>query len=197
MTDPKINWDAVFLSNYESTVFWDVHWISKARDLYECARKLEPDVLRVLESYGSVSRNEGSKLLSDHYQGVYFMLLSFAVENLLKAALIAKKGSQYREEFRAKKTFPKELQKHDLVTLAQLIGLKFEDGEEDLFRRLTRNAVWHGRYPAPLKYPEMGGLNTFLDGSEHRISWYAASDIERLNALMTGLPARLGIDVRY
>jgi len=69
MTDPKINWDAVFLSNYESTVFCDVHWISKARDLYECARKLEPDVLRVLKSYGAVSRNEGSRLLSDHYQG--------------------------------------------------------------------------------------------------------------------------------
>jgi hypothetical protein len=196
MADPKVSWDAVYLSNYELTVFWDVHWVSNARDLYECAKKLEPEILRVLENYRAVSRKEATRLEPDHYQGVYFMLLSYAMENLLKAAVISREGRRYKEEFLANKKFPQELREHDLVVLAQMVGLVFEEGEEDLFRRLSRSAVWHGRYPAPLKWPEMSGTATFIDGKERRISWYAADDIERLNALVAGLPARLGFNER-
>ena len=197
MTDPDVNWDAVHRSNFESAAFWDVHWIAKARSLYECAKKLEPDVVAVWDSYRAKSRNESVELRPDHFHGTYFMLLSFAVENLLKAAAVAKHGRQYQEEFRAKKKFPKALQKHDLVKLAEFVELKFIDNEEDLFRRLTRSAVWYGRYPAPLEYPEMAGTATFLDGNEYSVSWFGGKDIERLNVLMRGLPARLGINERY
>jgi len=197
MTDPEVNWDAVHRSNFESAAFWDVNWIAKARSLYECARKLEPEVLRVWESYRAKSRNEPVDLLPDHFQGTYFMLLSFAVENVLKAAAVAKHGRRYKEEFRAKQKFPKELQKHDLVKLAQFVELALVENEEDLFRRLTRSAVWYGRYPAPLEYPEMAGTATFLDGDDYNVSWFGGKDIERLNALMSELPARLGIHERY
>ncbi len=193
MQNRKVNWDDVHVSNYESAAFWDVKWISKARDLYECAKKLEPEVVRIWENRRAVSSNESVRLQADHYQGVYFMLLSYAVENLLKASLVAKNGSQYKE----KKKFPEDLKCHDLVKLANRIDLKLEAGEEDLFRRLTRSAIWHGRYPAPLKYSDMSGVDAFLDGSKHSVSWYGESDIERLNALISGLPARLALDVQY
>lgn len=197
MTDPKVDWNAVHLSNYESVAFWDVRWISKARDLYESARKLEPEVIRVLENRRAVSRRQTRNIQPDHYQGVYFMLLSFAVENLLKAAAIAKESARYREDFRAKRRFPKTLTDHDLVKLAQRVGLVLKDREEDLLRRLRRSAVWHGRYPVPLDYLEMSGEEKFLDGKKRLISWYGRNDVDRLNALIIGLPERLGIDARY
>jgi hypothetical protein len=194
MMDDQVSWDAVYASNFESAALWDVSWMSKARDLWECARKLEPEVLRVLESFPAASRNAAAKVAPDHYQGAYFMLLSFAVEDILKAAAISRNGLRYKREFKTNKKFPSELQDHDLVRLALLVDLGFENGEEDLLRRLTRSAVWHGRYPAPLKYPEMSGLTKFLDGTERRISWYSGSDIDRLNSLIRRLPARLGLN---
>jgi hypothetical protein len=38
MNDSQTDWDPVHRANFESTAFWDVHWVRKARDLYESAR---------------------------------------------------------------------------------------------------------------------------------------------------------------
>jgi hypothetical protein len=195
MTDLK--WDAVYRSVYESKAFWDIHWISKARDLYECARRIEPDVIRIWENRQAFARRKTARLLPDHYQGVYFMLLSFAVENLLKAAAISKNGHQYKREFRAKRRFPKKLTGHDLIELAKEVGLVLKPREENLLRRLKRSAVWDGRYPVPMHYAEMSGEEVFLDGKKRSISWFGSNDIDRLNTLILGLPARLNIDEQH
>src|SRR2546426_2171185 len=112
MDDATVDWDSVHRSNFESAAFWDIHWIRKARDLYEAAKKLEPEVLRVWESYLARMRNMTAPLAPDHYQGPYFMLIAFSVENLLKAAAIARNNAEYRAEFRKTLRFPEELKKH-------------------------------------------------------------------------------------
>jgi len=196
MAEPKFDWDGFDRSRYESTAFDEREWISTARALYESARKLEPDVIRVWEKWREVFKGRARRHPSNPCQGAYYMLLSFSVENLLKAAAISQNGDGYREQFRAKARFPKALTKHDLVQLAQKVGLALKPGEEDLLRRLKRSAVWHGRYPVPLEHADLRGEEEFLDGKKRSISWFGQSDIERLNTFVIGLPARLGLDER-
>jgi len=194
MSDTKVDWDYVHRCNFEMAAFSANNWIAKARNLFESAKRLEPEVVRVWESYREKAKNMGAALLPDHFQGPYFMLLAFATENLLKAAAIARNGSQYKGDFSTSNKFPRELQNHDLAELATLVGLSYSVEEEDLLRRLTRSAIWFGRYPAPLKYAEMSGKTEFSDGNEYMVSWFGGNDIERLNAFILGLPTRLGFN---
>ena len=56
MNASNIDWDRVHRSNFEAAAFRDINWISKARGLYESARKLEPEVVRLWESYLALMR---------------------------------------------------------------------------------------------------------------------------------------------
>lgn len=197
MNDTEVDWDYVHRCNFEMAAFWDINWIANARNLFESAKRLEPEVVRIWDIYREKIKNAAAPLPIDHFQGPYFMLLAFATENLLKAAAVSHKRLQYKDEFRHSKKFPKELMKHDLIKLAQLVGLSYSDKEEDLLRRLTRSAIWFGRYPAPLDYADMSGQKTFDDGNEYTVSWFSEGDVERLNTFILGLPARLKLDERY
>lgn len=193
MADDEVDWDRVHRRNFASAAFWDVHWIRKARDLYETARSLEPHIAQVWESYRARVKGEPGALEADHYQGSYFMLLAFATENLLKAAAVAKNGHRYRIEFRADPKFPQELKKHNLVKLAKFVELVFTHEEEDLLRRLTRSAIWYGRYPVPLAYKHMSANERFSNENEYTVSWFGGNDINRLNVFINSLPGRLGL----
>ena len=122
------------------------------------------------------------------------MLLAYAVENLLKAAAVARNGTSYRTEFAAKHAFPQKLKEHDLVKLATFVKLVFSTEEEDLLRRLTRSSLWFGRYPVPLKYADLSGEQTFCDGNAYLVSWFGGRDIERLNEFLLSLPKRLHLN---
>ncbi len=197
MGDGQVDWDYVHRSNFESAAFWDINWIGKARNLFEAAKRLEPEVILVWESYRAHAKDATVPLKPDHFHGPYFMLLAFATENLFKAAAVARNGSKYKAAFRRTLKFPQELKKHDLVELAQLVGFTYSSEEEDLLRRLTRSAIWFGRYPAPLDYSEMSGQETFSDGNEFAVSWFGGNDVPRLNAFILSLPARLGLNEPY
>jgi hypothetical protein len=197
MNDTEVDWDYVHRCNFEMAAFWDINWIANARNLFESAKRLEPEVVRIWDAYREKIKNAAAPLPIDCFQGPYFMLLAFATENLLKAAAVSHKRSQYKNEFRHSKKFPKELMKHDLIKLAQLVGLPYSDKEEDLLRRLTRSAIWFGRYPAPLDYADMSGQKTFDDGNEYTVSWFGEGDVERLNTFILGLPGRLKLDERH
>lgn len=192
-----ISWDSVYRSNFESAAFSEVLWIEKALDLYESARKLESAMETVWDSYRARAKNLSKPLEPDHYNGPYFMLVSYAVENLLKAAAVSRNTQTYREYFRTTGKFPEELKNHDLMKLGELLGLAVTQEEEGLLRRLTRGAMWFGRYPVPIKYAEMSGVAQFNDGKEYRVSWLGREDASKLRAFMDGLPDRLGLPVKY
>ena len=189
-----VDWNLVHRRNYEMVAFSASHWLAKAQDLFESAKRLEPDVVRVWESYQNKAKNGDAVLVPDHFQGPYFMLLAFSTENLLKAAAVSHNRLQYKAEFKRSEKFPGKLKEHDLVKLAKLVGLSYTTGEEDLLRRLTRSAIWFGRYPAPLKYEAMSGKEVFSDGNEYAVSWFGGNDVERLNTFISGLPVRLGFN---
>ena len=121
------------------------------------------------------------------------MLLAYAVENLLKAAIIRKYSYEYKKQFRKTLKFPKELKCHDLVQLAKKAGLKFTMKEEDLLRRLTRSAIWYGGYPVSLEYTQLSGAETFSDKKEYFVSWFGGNDVKRLNGFIENIKARLQI----
>lgn len=197
MASPDVEWDLVYRLAYESAVFLPVPWIKRASDLYESARKLEPAMEKVWKSYRARAQNPKGALEPDHYTGPYFMLVSFAVENLLKAAAVTRNGIQYKDSFRLNYKFPSELKKHDLVELAKLLHLEVNREEEDVLHRLTRAAVWFGRYPAPVNYSEMSGIEEFSDGEEYLVSWFGGEDVNKLRTFINGLPARLELPEIY
>ena len=191
MSEKKVDWDRVYRQNYWSWAFSDIQWISKAKDLLQSAKLIEPKVLRLWENYQEKLDGITDELLPDHYQGTFFMLLAYAVENLLKAAIIRKKSLEYKSKFRETLKFPKELQSNDLVNLARKAQLEFSREEEDLLRRLTRSAVWYGRYPIPLHYKHSSGAETFCDGKDYLVSWFGGNDVERLNKFVDMLKEKL------
>lgn len=187
------NWDSVHKINYESKAFWDIHWIRKAKDLLTTADLIEPEVVRLWDSVDKGLDNMEHEIIADYYQGTYFMLRAFAVENILKAVIIRNKSSEYRRKFRESLKFPKDLKSHNLVKLAKKAGFDFNAEQEDLLRRLARSATWYGRYPIPLDYRHSAGAEMFEDGNEYSVSWFGSNDVERINAFIEQLKHRFGI----
>ncbi len=189
MTD----WDRVHRINYESTAFLFYNWIGKAKALIESAKLIEPEVIRYWENSREELEGKTNKHIPDYYIGPYFMLIAFALENLLKAAIIRGNSYEYKMNFRRSLSFPKELKKHDLVYLAKKVEIRFTMEEEDLLRRLTRSAIWYGRYPIPLDYKKTSGAETFSDGKEYSVSWFGFNDVARLNKFINDLILSLDI----
>lgn len=191
MNDDKVDWDDVYKRNYESTAFWDIQWIYCANALLISAREIEPKVCELWDNYHAHIEDKTIPLKADYYQGTYFMLIAYAVENLFKAAIVREKSWHFRHEFQINQKFPTDLKSHKLVKLAEKAGFNYSSEEEDLLRRLTRHAIWAGRYPIPLHYKKSAVSEKFSNGSNHHVSWFGESDIERLNALIVRIKERL------
>ncbi len=190
---PDPEWDHVFKSNYESACFWDINWLYVADDLLECATMLEPRVNEIFQRMRAHAKDQSVRLILHGALGVHFMLVSYAVENLFKAALVRKNSRRYKEDFEENESFPDELRTHDLVALARLTGFTLDPVREDLLRRLTRSALWHGRYPVPLDYRELSGSETFEDGKLYSVSHFFPDEIDRLKTLVQGIRAELSL----
>jgi hypothetical protein len=189
-----VDWDHVYKQNYESTAFWEIHWLNSANALLASAREIEPKVLDRWENYQAHMQDNAIPLKADYYQGTYFMLVAYAIENLFKAAIVRKKALDYKQDFRMnpKFKFPKELKDHRLVVLAAEADFTFSLEEEDLLRRLTRHAIWAGRYPVPLQYNKTTVSEVFSNGRKYSVSWFGESDIKRLNAFVARIGEGLG-----
>jgi len=187
------NWDRVSRTNYRSKAFWDVHWIMKARDLLESAKLIEPEVVRYWDNSREVLKTKSGQFLPDYYLGTYFMLIAYAVENIFKAVIVRNNSVDYKEKFKQTPKFPKELQSHSLVELAKQAGYSFNLYEEDLLRRLTRSAIWYGRYPVPLDYKFSSNTEIFSDGKKRSVGWFGANDIPRLKKFIDDLKVSLNI----
>ena len=78
------------------------------------------------------------------------MLAGYAFENLLKGVYVGRKGNQISET-----QLPEELDTHNLVLLAQKLGLDLTSREIDLLNRLKATVVWRGRYPVPKNHTQI------------------------------------------
>jgi len=165
-------------------------WHSSAHALIEAAELLEP---KIDEFWQGVRTGRS---WSDGGVAVYFMLCSFALENLLKARIVEKRRSEFARALGSGATLPKVLKEHDLYRLTREAGLDaLAAQEESLLHRLTRSAVWYGRYPVPVT---AAGLSNFRR-SEHKafdisLTQYSSGDRDDIKRLLREVgwqPARV------
>jgi hypothetical protein len=137
--------DKDYIDEFIRKTLDDTLWIEKADHLLEVASFIEP---RIDEMWSQV-RIGGP--IKQHYITTYFMLVAYALENLLKALYIKLNGDLVKRMLKEKKRLPKPIAGHDLYQLARELGVvNLEWGEESLLKKLSRSAVWFGRYPTPI-----------------------------------------------
>jgi hypothetical protein len=61
--------------------------------------------------------------------------------------------------------------------------LFFRQKEEDILRRLTKCAVWYGRYPVPSSYKDYKPV-MFSDGEQHIVSGFSSTDVQRIKKII-------------
>jgi len=132
---------------YNSSMLDEKQWIDIADELYGIAETLEPKVKTIQENAGR-ERN-------DSFTSAYYMLVSYSIENYLKALIISNNKTEYKKQLNNKSELPQEINGHDLCKLAGDAGIK-EDIANDFFKqellkKLTYCAIWFGRYPVPKK----------------------------------------------
>lgn len=180
--------EAIYRSNYQKLLSENA-WANKCDDLLEAASLLEPMVNKFWENWKEVFTDKSlmkQKYKYLKYLGTYFMLISYAIENLLKAAVIRKKRKEYEKYLKKESALPRDLKTHDLVLLSQKAGINIDSGQEDLLRRLRRSAEWYGRYPVPLHYKALGP-EKFKDNKEYLISHFTGDDIKRIKNLINDI----------
>ncbi len=213
----KDEWaDRLHRSLYRDRLLWDIYWVDLADNLIASAALLEPEIRKVWDSYcarAGAKDQSSVPLVPDYYTGVYFMLLAYAVENLLKAFLVRNNRWKYerdldaadrrREKLKAEgrnsqnsSDLPAELKGHDLVKFARMVGLRFDLTDEDLLVRLTRSATWFGRYPVPLRYEGSSGGTQFSDGKRYSDSHFYGDDIDSLKRFIGRLRTELNLPTR-
>jgi len=171
-------------TEYKTNLLSNHKWIDKANSLLDSATLLETKVTEFWESWRRHLQDDSIRIKSDKYLSIYFMLTSYAIENLLKSLIVRKKREQLKNELNNRQELPKILKSHNLVKLAQEAEFPIKSQlQEDILRRLTRCVIWSGRYPIPLNYK---GTRTarFLDGKNYTIGLYREIDVSMIKSLI-------------
>ena len=184
----------------------------------DAAAALESRVRAVWESRLAPSRDSPSTpALLSGVLDVHLMLVAYGVENILKAALVRARRSalakqlepepdsadqqagsaRHRRSRRRNRLrqgqLPGDLKTHSLTELAESVGFAMNRDEEALLRRLTRAAVWSGRYPIPVEAQDQSRTETFADGTRALVDCHWPTDIEHLKTLVANIRQQLNV----
>jgi len=168
-------------------------WFSVAGGLVEDSKELEPKVYKfwltadkAMEAAKQSNNKDLRPIPSGRVLGTYYMLVAFAIENILKGIILKRDFEQLTEEARTHNKIPAVLKNHKLRDLAELANIAIDSKEEELLLRLTDNAIWRGRYPTPIT--ENGLKNTSLyNGCFASQAYYQKGDISAINTLFEKL----------
>jgi hypothetical protein len=183
-TEQIIN-DLVHLPRFIEQVLCAESWIVNSQQLLKTASEFEKD-LNIL--WGPTSnykkRNENQPSLG-FVQGIYFMLIAYAIENMCKAVIINKNKSKLKSEITKKKKLPDSLNTHNLVNLVRdKLEMKISEDEEELLMRLERNAIWAARYPVPISCKDINANKRLSTGQNMFLSYFHCDDIKRIKKLI-------------
>jgi hypothetical protein len=167
-------------------------WIDKADELLAGAEALEPhvrslwDIMKMdLKYERHTERRETPGQRPLNLEGVYFMLIAYALENLFKALIIREHCDDIENEVLSTGgKLPGVAKSHDLISLAKAAHFTINVGDEDLLTRLHWNSVWAGRYPVPVDYGGLKNVKVYSDGKGYLVACFYSNDIDRLNALV-------------
>jgi hypothetical protein len=173
-------WDALYerikAQQFELGARLPISWQSTSRTLKRAADRLYDcyhdatvrELQRAVDSATSGQRIEGARELKgaeleDFLDGqlisVYFLLIGYSVENLLKGLLMIK----HPEYFKAGSKMT-QIRSHDLVQLCCRCSISLEAKETELLEKLKVDIEWQGKYPVPLESEKMWPIRQ-ADGS--------------------------------
>ena len=187
-----VSQEFIFLGQYlERLLNWKL-WIEKAEELLAAARALEPHVRSLWDVIGANFKegrySEGGEdphQLPQNLQGVYFMVVAYALENLFKAMIIWEhQDTLHNQVLGTGGKLPVIAKDHDLIRLAKKTHFVIDVGDEDLLTRLYWNSVWAGRYPLPVDCGGLKNVKVYSDGKGYLTAYFSPNDIDRLDALV-------------
>jgi hypothetical protein len=164
-------------------------WENKANELLEAANLLEPHV-REYWNIVTTDFNEGRysdplktpRTPPSNPQSAYFILVTYAFENLLKAIIIRHCQNELRNRLLRK--LPDVFKTHNLRALFKEANIPVTDSEEDLLHRLYLQSTWAGRYPVPVEASALKNMETYSDGKSYLTACFYAGDADHLTDLL-------------
>ncbi len=186
-----------FIQYIENLLNWRL-WVDKADKLLEASKILEPQI----RDYWNVVRNNAKEgrynkggepphIPPSDIHDPYFILISYALENLLKALIIRDRSDEIRSEFAQKGRLPRLIKKHDLVTLSKEASIKMDIREEDILTRLSRFSKWKSRYPVPVELSDLRNILKYSDGKAYFTDYFKPDDFEQLDAIVKQVKGEL------
>jgi len=166
-------------------------WVLRGDDLLDAAQLLESETRRVLKNWDWEASDE-LESLTNGVVGVYFMLIGFALENLLKAKLIRLNRDVASTQFVATRKLPAFLKSHDLRALAADAGFRPTQSDEVVLTLLTRAVVWDGRYPIPARVSDMHRIVKSREGQKRRMS-FQELDVDDVLGLVAKIREKLNL----
>lgn len=175
-------------------------WVEKADKLLEASEVLKPK----LRKYWNIVRTnarEGRykkggpppKKTPSELHGPYFILVSYALENLLKALIIQDRSEEIRGQFSQTGRLPRLIKDHDLVKLSKRANIKIDITEEDVLTRLSRLSKWKSRYPVPVELSDMQNIIKYSNGRGYFTDYFKPEDIDQLDAIVKRVKDRLRV----
>lgn len=169
-------------------------WISKARELLYAATQLKP----VVKSRWEKIKIENGKIMdfsqAPNTQGVYFMLVAYALENLCKSILVHRNRASLKN--RLLKNVPPEIKGHDLLKLAKNIGLTLNITTEELLVRLSRNSIWAARYPIPIESWKMTPCEKVANEQQIFAAFFTLEDVNKIDGLINRFKNLIKVEIK-
>jgi hypothetical protein len=180
-----------FVIQYLNGLLNPYSWVVIADELLEASKVLEPQ-LRKYWSTSLVDTTERKQaeveepphLPQPNLHGPYFILVSYALENLFKALIIGKRRDEISSQFLQEGRLPMLIKTHNLVKLSKAAEIKIDIGEEDILTRLSRQSEWKSRYPVPVELNKIQNIVEYSNGKPYFTDYYSPKDIDRLNAIV-------------
>jgi len=162
-------------------------WEEKADHLIAAAALVRPKVTE----FWQVQGKDRKKL--QPFLAVHLMICSFAIENLLKAILVAERKEEIENTVRKTAQLPKLLNTHNIRELCREVRVEIEPPENaGVWNQLTRAAEWYGRYPAPLRPQKLPAADVFSMGKNFvALDLNSSADIEIIDGTIDALRNRL------
>ncbi len=166
-------------------------WVEKADKLLEASKLLEPqlrDFWNVVLTNAKERRyNKGGEppnIPPSDLHGPYFILVSYALENLFKALIIRDRSDEISSQFVQTGRLPNLIHKHDLLELSKKANIKMDIKEEDILIRLSRQSKWKSRYPVPVELSDMQNILKYSNGKGYFTDYFKPDDLDQLDTIV-------------
>jgi hypothetical protein len=142
-------WRGALRAEYRKTALDVSAWVAVGDSLMGASQLLRPPLddwwVRTRRRFAGEKQESPGPPPAD----AYYMLIGFAAENYLKAALVRRFRAKFEQEIDRDLELPGDLANHGIEALVRKVRVKTDDQELEILRMLESKVLWSGRYPSP------------------------------------------------